>query len=164
MIDLSKLVEWLKLPTKTLVALCLASGFLLFSTDGLLKTIGLDVLVATYRPYFGGVFLVSLVFVVVSSLTAFLQFIKPWLVQAYGIRIGKKRLQNLNPEEKALLAYYVTNQTRSQSLDIKSGTVNALAHERIIIRGSTLGTYDGFDYIIQPWAWEYLNKNVHLLE
>ena len=91
-------------------------------------------------------------------------FIKPWLVQKVLIHGGRKRLQALNPEEKRLLSYYINNQTRSQSLDIKSGTVNALEVEKIICRGSSLGTYDGFDYIIQPWAWEYLIKHPELLK
>ncbi len=164
MVDLGKVVEWLKLPTKALVGVCVASGILLFSTDELLRMLGLQTLVAEYRPYVGVVFLLSLVFVLVSASGGLIQITRPWVVDAYRIRIGKKRLQNLNPEERQLLAYYIKNQTRSQSLDVKSGTVNALAREHIIIRGSNLGTYYGFDYIIQPWAWEYLNKNPHLLE
>ncbi len=164
MFDFSKLIEGLKLPTKTLVGLCFAAGLLIFSSEGFLKSLGLDSFVNSYRPYIGAVFVISVCISVVSGVAAFATFINPWLVQAYWIRLGRKRLQRLNPEEKELLAYYIKNQTRSQKLDIKSGTVNALVQEKIIVRGSHLGTYYGFDYIIQPWAWEYLNENPHLLE
>lgn len=164
MFDPSKLIEGLKLPTKSFVALCIAAGILLFSPDNFLKTLGLDSLVKTYRPYVGGLFVISLCLSTVSAFAALAKFINPWLVQAYWIRLGKKRLQNLNPEEKQILAHYIANQTRSQTLDFKSGTVNALVHEKIIARGSNLGTYYGFDYVMQPWAWEYLNENPHLLE
>jgi hypothetical protein len=49
-------------------------------------------------------------------------------------------------------------------MPFQNGTVNALQKERIIIRGSSLGSITGFDYIIQPWAWEYLNKHPELLD
>jgi hypothetical protein len=164
MFDVTKLIEGLKLPTKPVAALCIASAFLLFSTENLLKVFGLADFVASYRPILGALFVVTFSLLVVSAFAAFFTFINPWFVEAYLVRRGKKRLRALNPEEKALLSHYINKQTRSQTLDIKSGTVNALEHEKIILRGSSVGTYEGFDYIIQPWAWEYLNANPHLLK
>jgi hypothetical protein len=44
------------------------------------------------------------------------------------------------------------------------GMVGGLQAERIIYRASSLGqSFDYFAYNIQPWAWEYLNKNRKLL-
>lgn len=162
--NLTSFLEWVKLPTKTLSAICVVAGILLFAYENLLDTLALQELVESFRAYIGVVFLVSLALVVVNSAVAILKFVKPWLVQAYWIRQGKKRLQILTPEEKDILRFYIDNQTRSQRLDIKGGTVNALQREKIIVRGSNLGSYWGFDFIIQPWAWEYLNGNPHLLE
>ncbi|MGM0783614.1 MAG: super-infection exclusion protein B [Pseudomonadota bacterium] len=162
--DISRIADWLKLPTKTLAALCFVAGILLFSSAEFLSTVGLSDLVETYRGYIGVIFLVTLALVVVNAAAAIWKFFKPWIVQAYLIWQGKKRLQALTQEEKEILAYYIQNQTRSQSLDIKSGTVNALQRDRIIFRGSNLGTYFGFDYVIQPWAWEHLNNHPKLLE
>lgn len=162
--DISKITDWLKLPTKTLAALCFVAAILLFSSAEFLSTIGLSDLVETYRGYVGGVFLVTLALVVVNAAAATRKFFKPWVVQAYLIWQGKKRLRALTPEEKEILSYYIQNQTRSQSLDIKSGTVNALQKDKIIFRGSNLGTYFGFDFVIQPWAWEHLNDHPELLE
>ena len=127
-------------------------------------TVGLTDLVETYRDYIGGIFLVTLALLVVNAAAAACDFFKPWVVQAYLIWQGKKRLRVLTPEEKEILFYYIQNQTRSQKLDIKSGTVNGLQRDKIILRGSSLGTYSGFDFLIQPWAWEYLNIHPELLE
>jgi len=164
MTDFTKLIDILKLQTRTFVSLCLASGLLLFSNEGLLKTIGLDSAVSKYRAYIGFVFIVTLCLSVVSAVTATIKFIYPWIAQAYWVCLGRKRLQRLNPDEKKILAYYIKNQTRSQQLDPMSGTSNSMVHEKIIYRSSNLGTRSGFAYTIQPWAWEYLNKYPRLLE
>ncbi len=165
MFDPSKFIEGLKLPAKIVFALCIAAGLLLFPPDNFLKVLGLDLLVNANRPYIGGLFVITLCLLAVSALVALAKFVKPWVVQAFWIKQHKKRLQCLNPEEKEILACYIKNQTRSQSLDCRSGVVNALEHEKIIYRGSNLGLYGfNFAYIIQPWAWEYLNENHDLLE
>ncbi|MBA3966057.1 MAG: super-infection exclusion protein B [Nitrospirales bacterium] len=162
--DPSKWFDWIKLPTKTLAALFIVFGILIFSGDIVLEKFGLKSFVTEYRPYLGVAFLLSLTLTIVNSIAAMGKFISPWIVQTYLIRIGKKRLQNLNPTEKKILSYYIENQTRSQNLSIQDGTVNGLQKEKIIIQGSTLGTIYGFDIIIQPWAWEYLNQHPELLD
>lgn len=162
--DPSKWIDWIKLPTKTMAGLCIVFGILIFSGESTLDKFGLKSLVADYRAYFGVGFLLTLSLTLVNSISAFWKFIYPWIAEAYWIRIGKKRLQCLNPTEKQILRYYIQNQTRSQTLPIQDGTVNALQKEKIIIRGSSLGSLHGFDFIIQPWAWEYLNKHPELLD
>lgn len=162
--DPSKWLDWIKLPTKTLAALCIVFGVLIFSGDAALERFGLKTFVHEYRAYLGVGFLVSLSLTVVNTLAATLKFIYPWIAQAYWIRLGRKRLKKLNPTEKKILRYYIQNQTRSQSLPIQDGTVNALQREKIIIRGSSLGSLYGFDFNIQPWAWEYLNEHPELLD
>jgi hypothetical protein len=162
--DLSKILDWLKLPTKTLAALCIVSGILIFSAENTLDQFGLKGLVLEYRQYLGVAFLLAFALTLVNCLASIWRFIYPWIAEAYWIRAGRKRLQNLTPTEKQILSYYIQNQIRSQNLRIQDGTVNALEKERIIIRGSTLGSMQGFDYIMQPWAWEYLNKHPELLD
>lgn len=161
--DPSKWLDWIKLPTKTLAALCIVFGVMVFSGDAALGNFGLKAFVEEYRAYLGVGFLATLALTVVNSLAAVWKFIYPWIAEAYWIRIGRKRLQSLNPTEKEILRYYIQNQTRSQSLPIQDGTVNALQREKIIIRGSSLGSLHGFDFVIQPWAWEYLNEHPELL-
>ncbi|WP_018404019.1 superinfection exclusion B family protein [Marinobacter gelidimuriae] len=162
--DPSKWFEWVKLPTKTLAALCIVFGIMVFSGDAALEKFGLKELVQEYRAYLGAGFLMTLALTLVNSLAAAWKFIYPWIAEAHWVRLGRKRLQRLNPTEKDILRYYIHNQTRSQSLPIQDGTVNGLQREKIIIRGSSLGSLRGFDFIIQPWAWEYLNERPELLD
>lgn len=162
--DPSRWLDWIKLPTKTLAALCIVSGVLIFSGVSTLDKFGLKTFVAEYRAYLGVSFLVTLALTLVNSISAIWKFIYPWIAEACWIRLGRKRLQNLNPTEKHILRYYIQNKTRSQTLPIQDGTVNALQREKIIIRGSSLGSLHGFDYIMQPWAWEYLNEHPELLD
>lgn len=162
--DLSKWLDSIKLPTKTLAGLCIVFAILIFSSESTLDKFGLKALVSEYRAYSGVGFLVTLALTLVNSITAIWKFIYPWIAQAYLINIGKKRLKSLTQKEKHILGYYIHNQTRSQNLPIQDGTVNAMQKEKIIIRGSSLGSLYGFDYIIQPWAWEYLNEHPDLLD
>lgn len=165
MFDISKLIEGLKLPKKTVLALCIAAGILLFPPDNFLMTLGLDSVVNANRQYVGGVFVIAICLLIVSVLASLVQFVKPWVTQVFWIKQHVKRLHLLNPEEKKLLAYYIINQTRSQALDYRSGIVSALVREHILVRGSNVGYPGGFNfsYVIQPWAWEYLNENRYLL-
>jgi hypothetical protein len=163
MFDLTKLVDALRLPTKTFGALAVASGAIIFCSQPLLAMVGLAKFRDDFRPYIGVAFVLSVSFLFVALVSAV------WVgaakrVRHYRlIRAGQQRLRNLNSQERSILGFYIARQTRSQTLDIKSGAVNALVKEGIIARGSSLGTIYGFDYIIQPWAWDYLNKNMHLL-
>ena len=165
--DISKVVDWLRLPLKTIVGIAVASSVLLFSPHQFLASLGLDTAVHTVRPMLGIVFVVSVSIVVVAGLAGVARFFKPWIVQWYLIFHGRRRLHQLTPDEKTILGYYLRNQTRSQSLPLQSGVVHALERERIIIRASNLGqpgTLTVFDFCIQPWAWEYLNAHPEIVE
>ena len=164
MFDLGSAIAALKLPLKIISALCIALAAVLFVGDKTLDALGLKAVVAAFRPYIGAVFIVSISIVAVAAIGPVISYLGSWVAEAIWIRLRRKRLHELSPDEKQILAYYVGNQTRSQSLPIQSGVVNALVAETIISRGSTIGSIRGFDYIIQPWAWSYLNKHPELLE
>jgi Super-infection exclusion protein B len=165
MLNFSDFIAGLKLPTKTIVAVCIASAILLFSSEKTLESLGLSSFANDFRSYIGALFVVSLCISAVTLAFTIPVFVKPWATQAFWIRQHTKRLHSLTPDEKATLSHYIGNNTRSQSLSVQSGTVNALIAEKIIYRASSLGSTHGFfDHVIQPWAWEYLNKNPDLLK
>lgn len=164
MFDISGFIAGLKLPAKTTVAVCIATAILLFSSEKILASLGLGSFVNDFRSYIGVLFLVTFCISAVTLVFKIAAFIKPWATQAFWIRQHARRLHSLTPDEKAILSQYIVNNTRSQSLSVQSGTVNALVAEKIIFRASSLGSLSGFDYVIQPWAWEYLKKNPNLLE
>jgi hypothetical protein len=161
-----KLVEAFKLPAKIFFAVSLATAAVLFLPSDVLPRLGLDKVVSDYRPVIGAAFLVSVCICLASTFAALGKFIWPWIAQGYTIHRGRRRLRNLNAEEKSILSYYIEKQTRGQYLSIASGVVKVLEIEHILFRASALGlpgSLNDFSYAIQPWAWEYLNKHPKLL-
>ncbi|WP_170318593.1 super-infection exclusion protein B [Paenibacillus sp. HGF7] len=76
----------------------------------------------------------------------------------------KEYLHNLTEEEKNILRHYLYYNTRSQNLNVFDGVVKGLIHSEVIYQASSIGTMrGGFACNIQPWAWEYLQKNTQLL-
>jgi hypothetical protein len=86
--DLSKWLDWIKLPTKTLAGLCIVFAILIFSSKATLDNFGLKSLVTEYRAYLGVGFLVTLALTLVNSIAAIWKFIYPWIAEAYCISIG----------------------------------------------------------------------------
>jgi hypothetical protein len=164
MIDLGSAATLLKLPLKIIAAISIASAVLLIAGDRALEVLGLKTLVAGFRPYIGGAFVITICIVAVTTMSALGSVIVPRMSEATWVRRHRKRLHDLTPDEKEILAGYVLNQTRSQTLPIQSGVVGSLAGEKIIVRASSLGSADGFAHVIQPWAWKYLNQHPELLE
>jgi hypothetical protein len=164
MFDLTKLSDWLKLPTKAFVGLALASAILVFASQQFLVRLGLYNFVMLYRHYIGLIFIFSTSFTCIYFGSTIMTFIKPWIIQWYQIRLNTKRLHSLTPTEKKILAVYITRQTRSQPLDIRDGVVNSLVSAGIIYRASSVGVFTDFAFAIQPWAWTYLNKHPNLLD
>lgn len=83
------------------------------------------------------------------------------------IRRAHKRLQNLTPEEVALLRNYVANRTKSQWLPYESGVVMGLVRLGIIYQASSLGNihpgYAVFQFNINDFAWEYLHQHPEVI-
>jgi len=78
----------------------------------------------------------------------------------------QQSLHSLSSEEKEYLNRYISNNTKTQYFDVRDGIACGLVGSHIIYRSSNLGhagTWN-FAHNIQPWAWEYLQKNKHLLK
>ncbi len=141
--------------------LFVASCLLLFLPQKYLALIGLDNWVVMYRSWLGILLLVSFLVVLGEVFN--------WAQKRYRVgqifSNGKQRLRNLTPEEKEILRGYIEDNTKTQKLDMLSGVVNGLVQENVIYQASPIGEIlGGCDYNIQPWAWNYLQKNKHLLE
>ena len=163
--DFSKLLDAIKLSPKYLIPLFFASGFLLFSPTEYSAILGLDNFVASYRSWIGLVFLVSSALLLSHLLTSGWTWVNRKYDSQKSFSSATNRLRNLTPDEKVVLGGYIFNQTKTQVLDMMDGVVNGLVHAGIIYQASTLGSlFEGFAYNIQPWAWDFLNKNKHLLE
>lgn len=163
--DIGRIIDLIRLPLRYMISITIISSILLFSTEVFLGKMGLEELVNDYRMWIGLIFIVSLGFslsnIAISSWNSICR--KRNSDKLMKLRI--KRLHELTAREKEILSYFIRNQTRTHKLSYSDGTVHELEAFTIIKRTSNLGSVvGGFSYNIQPWAWDYLNKNKHLLE
>jgi hypothetical protein len=84
------------------------------------------------------------------------------------VKYRKKYLETLSEEEKSILREFICNGTKTVALRYNDGTHYGLEYNKIIYRASNMGHVGSihplFDYNIQPWAWEFLLENKHLIE
>lgn len=78
----------------------------------------------------------------------------------------EKLIKSISLEEKKhIMAFYNFDNKQfgtSAVFDISNAIVNLLEHKQIIGRGSNLSVgYTNFSYFLQPWAQEYLNKQLN---
>ena len=160
--ELSKFLNWIQLSPKLVLVLWLPLFLLCFAPNAWLSRLGLSEFKVTFKLWFG------IGFVVTSSMLLVHLGSSAWerLSQWRSTRKAKLALHDLTPREKEILSYYIINNTRSQSLPINSGVVRVLESRLVLIRASNMSHPGsmGFDYAIQPWAWDYLRKNPHLLD
>ena len=138
---------------------------MLFAPNIIADTLGISNLTQNYRTWIRLAFLASITLLVVH-----------WSVQIGGIvpnrsRIQKskqritKKLRALTEDEKQILRFYFSNQSKSNTLRIDDGVVNGLVGCGIIYRAASMGNMlEGFAHNISDFAWEYLNENPAILE
>lgn len=120
-----------------------------------------------YCTYFGLAFVFSVTFLFATTLNAFWKvFLGHWLKEKASVYFYQKEAYDLTNEEKGILNIFIKGKTRSTSLSMKNGVVLGLEKRMFIVRVGQLGTDAiswSFPFSMQPWAWEFLNKNPHLL-
>ena len=164
---LEKLKGWLNLGVLPLLGLLLFTSFFIFLPQEALEKLGLIDLKTNYSTYFGLAFVFSITFLLAATLNAFWKvFLGHWLKEKATIYFYKKEAYDLTNEEKEILNIFIKGKTRSASLSMKNGVVLGLEQRMFIVRVGQLGTDAvnwSFPFSMQPWAWEFLNKNPHLL-
>ncbi len=162
--DVSKIIDWIKLSPRHYLAGALSSGVLLFLGDRPLALLGLEQFRITYRSWIGAVFLLSASLLVSHPLAALGGLLSHWWSERRFVRTGLQRLRQLTPAEKRILQQYIRENTRTQTLNFMDGVVAGLAQAGIIYRSANVGTADGsFAYNVQPWAWKQLQDDPKLL-
>jgi hypothetical protein len=160
---IGKVTDWIKLSPKYLLPISLATGFIVFAKAEWLQPLGLIDLRVKYLPWIGAIFLLSTVLLLSHATFKFFSWARFRISMKRGLKGAKERLHNLTAEEREILRGYIGNGTKTQLLDIQSGVVNELEEVFIIYRSSNIGHLSEWSYNIQPWAWDYLNKNLELL-
>lgn len=161
---LGKILEFIKLAPKYLIAILMASGIGIFSRSGIDYFLSINGFIDEYKGWIGMIFLISscLIFVTISEFTLIkvLKLINYLIIKYFGI----KKLKRLTPIERNILGEYIFKKTKFLNIPIEYGGKNDLVQCNIIYRSSNIGReITGFSYDMQPWAWKYLNKHEDLL-
>lgn len=163
-----KLKGWLNLGVLPLLGILLFTGFFIFLPSEALLKLGLVDVKSKFSTYFGLGFVFSTTFLIAAMLNGFWKvFLARRLKEMANVYFYRKEAHDLTDEEKEILNIFIKGKTRSTSLSMKNGVVLGLEKRMFIIRVGQLGTDAiswSFPFNIQPWAWEYLNKNPHLLD
>ena len=162
--NLPNIPEWLKISSVHLAAIAIAAGVLLFVPADSLKVLGLTQFVADYRTWIGGVFLICSALLLARTGATLGKAANKRLKQRRTLKRWQRRLHELTPEERRVLAGYVGADTRTQYFQLEDGVIQGLAAEKIITRVASMGNiFTGFAYNIQPWARKYLTKHPELV-
>jgi hypothetical protein len=160
-----KLLDWLKQPPRIIAAITIASGFILFSPLVWQKALRLDTAVYVTGPFPGIVFILGCSLLLTSVVASLYSAARKRYLRARSDRIRPMYLHGLTADEKTILRYYTVRRTRTQTLSVQCGKVAGLVAHQIIQRAANIAHADfDFDFNIEPWAWDYLQKHPNLLE
>jgi len=154
-----------KLAPAPLLACGLATSILIFSSEPLAQTLGVDGFRADHRSELGGAFILSWSYLAAHLIWWFKKLAtNSW--RTYRDRsTRKKQLHDLTHEEKGYLAPYVIDGVNTQYFAMEDGVAGGLAAKNIIYRSSSVfNMLDGIPYNIQPWAKDYLLTRIELLQ
>lgn len=158
-------LEFLKLTPRNITPFLFISAILLFAPREWLTLLNILDLKEEYHLIISMIFLLSSVILVNYMLFAIFSFFKKSLIRIKIKSSIRKRLHTLTEDEKQILRFYISQNTRANTLRYDDGIVKGLEYSYIIYRSSNMGNMvEGFAYNINDIAWDYLHKNYYLLE
>jgi hypothetical protein len=165
MFDSSKIFDWIKLSSRQVLAAAIATALFLFLPDHLAKALGLAGIRELLRPVAGAILLISIGVLIAHAAWTFGGWLRAQLHRASIRRRAIRRLNDLTIAEQEFLKPYLLDDTRSRVASVSDGVARELRQEGILRVSSQISTIlDRFPYNIQPWAWDYLIKNPHLVD
>ena len=139
------------------VLVTIALGAILFFPST--QKFSLDILIRKYGLYFYLAFIILFILCVCVFCN--------YLIDIYQKSCNRKKLfKSLTPEEQSYLAPYIIDEKNSVSYALNDGIIQGLSLKGIVYRSTKMGDNYApfnFDYNLQDWAREYLNKNRYLL-
>lgn len=162
------LADFLKLPTKIMFALALASSMVLFLPDNIVVKIYMVDFRNKYGFAIGLLFLTSFSILAVTLIIGIYKyfrhkhFIKKFKASA------KERLQKLDSYQKAIIYGLYIEDNHTSKLPIHDGAVKRLKQSMIIIETTNQYLVSDlnnavFPYMLQPWAIKELQNDSELL-
>lgn len=153
-----------ELAVKPLIAIAVASGFLLFIPASVVAQLGMSKFVMDYRSWLGLAFVVSCAYLLAHAVVDLVKRVHDHFEVRAIWKAQSQYLRSLTPDERARLRPYIGEQRSSVVYQITDGVVGGLVGKGILFRSSNIGHGTGFAFNIQPWARSELEKNPSLLE
>ena len=164
--DLTRFARWLfELPQRIVWAFVAIVGLTLWGPDRFVTGLGLQEFIDDYRQWIGVAFLVLVGIALPNAVEGVRRQALQWWRDRRYLRDAEKRLHDLTEAEKKVLRHYVTDNTRTQNLDMTNGVTSGLVSASVIYQAANISVgLTIFAYNIRPWAWDYLREHPELLE
>ena len=150
--------DGLKKLTPALLALLIASSFILFAPEEFMNKINLNNLGDTFKTICGFIFVISL-----SLIVSILVFsIAKMTRRKCFVKSLEKELPRLTNPEKIIVKMMYHMPAHSISLSVQEGITGALLQKKIIVHASSVGDNVGaftFQFVLQPWVIKYLDSH-----
>ena len=107
-VELTKLIEFVKLSPKYMAPVSIATGSLIFGPQKFTDALGVSEFVHKYRSLLGVLFLFSFTLLLSNIVVPLCQLLFGKIKERYWLHTYKKRLHNLTPDEIMILNGYVS--------------------------------------------------------
>jgi len=146
--------------TTMAVATAIVMRVALFMPDRYVGTAGLGDLRRAWLPWLAGAWLLF----VIAALALILGGMVPWFVRIRERNASIKALQQLPPDQRAVLRGYVEHGTGSQHFETWSGEIDSLVKAEILYPVLGDQRAGGHVFNIELWMYDYLKKHPRLLD
>lgn len=146
----SKLIEWLKLPTKIIAFIALMSGILLFLPPKVIAELHLEEFISSYGKYFGIVFLIAACYLLFLLICFIGNIIKSKINNKINIQKSKttdkileeeikQNIKNLSFSERCIIREFGWQQKNVIKVIMENEDVVSLINKNILEYATTFG-------------------------
>lgn len=146
----SKVIEWLKLPTKIIAFVALMAGILLLIPQAAIKKLHLEDFISSYGKYFGIVFLIAACYLLFIFICFIGNKIKSNIVNKINLKKSettdrlleekiKENIQNLSFSERCIIREFGWQQKNVIKVIMENEDVVSLINKKILEYATTFG-------------------------
>lgn len=162
------IMDFLKLPTKIMVAIALATGIVLFLPGELISKMYMDEFRNEYGFIIGAAFIVSISIFTVGIVISFYNCCNKIYTRKKTKRKMYKLLASLDDYKKTIVYALYNKYNHTHELPLNDGAVVFLENMKVIGKATNHCCVDDitnpkFPYLLQPWVIEKLQSDKELL-
>lgn len=160
--------EFLKLPTRIMSAISLASGIILFLPNSIINKLYMTDFRNKYGFIIGAVFIISTSILIIGVTIKLYKFLNSKYVRKKVKVNSKKLLVSLDTYKKTIVYMLYKKENNTDILPLNDGAVVFLDYWRVIQKATNQYYVEDlsnpqFPYFLQPWVIDALNEDGELL-